>query len=133
MESADLFPPQQGTDWWGPFLAAQLQGGLTVAEQQKQTTSLWSLYKTLIQLKKQRPELGVAGEFQATADASGKLLRITRTLAGKSTLFVLNLSAEPLTLTAEQLPPSGYQLVWSEQADLAAAILAPWQLRIYHN
>ncbi|RVU34437.1 DUF3459 domain-containing protein [Rheinheimera riviphila] len=134
VESADLFPPQQGTAWWQPFLAAQLSGGLTVAEQQQQATSLWSLYKTLIQLKKQRSELGVAGEYQATADASGKLLQITRQLNGKSTVFVLNLSAEPQILTAAQLPDSSYQLVWTEQADpAAAATIAPWQLRIYHN
>ncbi|OBP13783.1 alpha-amlyase [Rheinheimera sp. SA_1] len=134
VESADLFPPQHGTDWWAPFLAAQLKGGLTVAEQQQQKTSLWSLYKMLIQLKKQRPELGVAGEFTATTDTSGQLLQITRQLNGKSTVFVLNMSAEPLTLTAGQLPDSSFQLAWAEQADPAAATtLAPWQLRIYHN
>ncbi|MFN6970944.1 MAG: alpha-amylase family glycosyl hydrolase [Rheinheimera sp.] len=134
VESADLFPPQQGTAWWAPFLAEQLKGGLTVAEQQQQATSLWSLYKTLIQLKKQRPELGVAGEYQATADASGKLLRITRKLADKSTVFLLNLSAEPLTLTAEQLPDSSFKQVWTEQPEPAAvSTLGPWQLRIYHN
>jgi len=134
VESADLFPPQQGTDWWAPFLATQMQGGLTVAEQQKQATSLWSLYKLLIQLKKQRPELGIAGDYRATTDASGKLLQITRRLAEKSTVFVLNLSADPVTATAEQLPDSSYQLVWSEQRDPAdATTLAPWQLRIYHN
>ena len=104
------------------------------AEQQQQQTSLWSLYKTLIQLKKQRPELGVAGDYKATADGSGKLLQITRQLNGKSTVFVLNLSAEPLSLTAAQLPDSSYQLAWTEQTDPASATtLAPWQLRIYHN
>lgn len=134
VESADLFPPQQGTDWWAPFLAEQLKGGLTVAEQQQQKTSLWALYKALIQLKKQRPELGVAGDYQATADASGKSLQIKRTLEGKSTVFLLNLSAEPLSLTAAQLPDNSYQLVWTEQTDPAAVnTLAPWQLRIYHN
>ena len=92
------------------------------------------MYKTLIQLKKQRPELGVAGEYQATADASGKLLRITRKLADKSTVFLLNLSADPLTLTAEQLPDSSFKQVWTEQPEPAAvSTLGPWQLRIYHN
>ncbi len=135
VESADLFPPQQGTDWWAPFLAAQLQGGLTVAEQQQQASSLWSLYKALIQLKKQRPELGVGGEFKATADSTGKLLQITRQLNGKSTVFLLNISADQLTLSAEQMPDSTYQLVWGEQAEpaVATAVLGPWQLRIYSN
>lgn len=132
VESADLFPPQQGTAWWAPFLTAQLQGGLTVAEQQQQKTSLWSLYKTLIQLKKQRPELGVAGSFQATTDASGQLLQITRQLDGNSTVFLLNLSANPLTLTAQQQPAAQVQWVWSEQP-ASTTTLAPWQLLIYHN
>jgi alpha-amylase len=131
VESADLFPPQHSTDWWTPFLTVQLKGGLTVAEQQQQANSLWSLYKVLIQLKKHRPELGVAGSFQVTSAADGKLLRIERQLNGSSTVFLLNISATSVDLTAEQLPKATDQLVWAEQP--TAANLGPWQLLIFSH
>ena len=133
VDSAALFPPQQSTDWWAPFLAAQLAAKQTVASQQQQPQSLWSLYKTLIQLKKQRAELGVAGSFQATELADGKLLQIVRQLQGQQTIFLLNLSAEPQQLPADL--PKNRTMVWQESAtaanqDAAPMQLAPWQLQI---
>ncbi len=127
VEAADLFPAQQSTDWWAPFLASQLATGNTVASQQQQPDSLWTLYKTLISLKKQRQELGVDGSLQALSLADGKLLQITRFYQGQQTIFWLNLSAQaqPTPVTDLKHP----QLIWGD-ATSEGNMLAPWQLKI---
>lgn len=131
VESMALFPPQQSADWWAPFMTKQLQAGVSVTAQQQDPHSLWSLYQRLIQLKKQRPELGVAGSYFATQLADSPLVLITRELSGQRTEFLLNVSAEPQPIPADwstRLPHS----VW--QGDISATdSLAAWQLAIRHN
>ncbi len=131
VESADLFPPQQGTQWWQPFLQSQLNKNLTVAEQQADAKSLWSLYKFLISQKRQRPEFGIAGTYQATPLAEGKLLQIVRELNGSKTVLLLNLSDAgqpiPTTISNDATLKAG----WLETA--ANEPLSPWQLRTWHN
>ncbi len=132
VQLADLFPPQQGTAWWAPFLSVQLSGDNTVFDQQKQPKSLWNLYKTLIQLKKQRPEFSVAGSYQAMDIADGKLLQLVRKLNGKKTVFLLNMSAKSQQIPAELLADNSLQTVWSDN-DLTVPALDGWQLRIWQN
>lgn len=132
VQSAELFPPQQGTAWWAPFLSVQLSGDNTVADQQKKPKSLFNLYKMLIQLKKQRAELSVAGSYQATALAEGKLLQLVRELNGKKTVFLLNISDKSQKIPTELLQDSSLQTVWSDN-DLTVAALDGWQLRIWQN
>lgn len=132
VQSAELFPPQRETSWWTPFLQAQQAAKVTVADQQQDAKSLWSLYKFLIAQKQQRAEFGVAGSYEAKALNDGKLLQISRELAGKKSLFVLNLSAEPRALPAELLQDSSLHNGWNE-AEATATQLAAWQLRSWSN
>lgn len=129
VQSDQLFPPQQGTSWWPPFLAAQLAAKRTVADLQQDPQSLWSLYQYLLQQKRTRPEFGIAGSYQAVALADGKLLQITRTLGSQQSVFLLNLSAQEQAVPVElQTWPVGWQ-----EAEAAATTLGPWQLRSYHQ
>jgi glycosidase len=132
VQSDQLFPPQRETSWWTPFLQAQQAAKITVADQQQDAKSLWSLYKFLIAQKQQRAEFGVAGNYEAKELNDGKLLQISRELAGKKSVFVLNLSAEAQALPAELLQDSSLQNGWNE-AEATATQLAAWQLRSWLN
>jgi glycosidase len=131
VESADLFPPQQGTQWWQPFLQSQLNKKLTVAEQQSEAKSLWSLYKYLIGQKRQRAEFGTAGSYQATPLADGKLLKIERELNGSRSVFLLNLSDETQEIPSDILKDRSLQLGWFETE--ASEELPAWQVRTWQN
>ena len=132
VQSDQLFPPQRETSWWAPFLQAQLAAKVTVADQQQDAKSLWSLYKFLIAQKQQRTEFGVAGSYEAKALNGGKLLQISRELAGKKSIVLLNLSAEPQAVPAELLQDNNLQNGWNEAA-ADATQLAAWQLRSWFN
>lgn len=132
VQSDQLFPPQQGTRWWPPFLAAQLAAKRTVADLQQDPQSLWSLYQYLLQQKRSRPEFGIAGSYQAQALNNGKLLQITRELAGKKSVFLLNLSAEPQALPATVLQDASLQPGWLETSGEMTQ-LAGWQMRSWAN
>ncbi|KKO50169.1 alpha-amlyase [Arsukibacterium sp. MJ3] len=80
------------TNWWPDFLAKQLQAAdRSVAAQQAQADSIWSLYQFLIAQKKQRPELGSNGSYQVKQWDNG-VVQITRELQGSVSVFVLNLT-----------------------------------------
>lgn len=132
VQSDQLFPPQRETSWWTPFLQAQQAAKVTVADQQQDAKSLWTLYKFLIRQKQQRAEFGVAGSYEAKTLNDGKLLQISREMAGKKSVFVLNLSAEPQPLPAELLQDSSLQNGWNE-AEANSTQLAGWQLRSWSN
>jgi glycosidase len=132
VQSGQLFPPQRETSWWPPFLQAQQAAKVTVADQQQDAKSLWSLYKFLIRQKQQRAEFGVAGSYAAKSLNDGKLLQISRELAGKKSVFVLNLSADPQPLPAELLQDLSLKQGWNE-AEATATHLAAWQLRSWSN
>jgi len=129
VQSGTLFPPQQSTDWWPAFLASQLSAGVTVADQQAQPQSLWRLYQLLLQLKKTRPEFGVAGSYQAEQLAGTSLLQISRAFATAQTLMLFNVSAQPQQLPKALLDSTDWQVLWHE-GDPASTTLGPWQLRI---
>lgn len=119
----------QFADWWPGFLQQQLSaGGNTVAEQQAQPDSLWRLYQFLIAQKKQRPELKLAGSYQVTEPAAG-LLQIDRELNGSHTRFVLNLSEQPLDISATL--DSKLNTSWG--FDLNASQLAPYGLVVLQS
>lgn len=119
----------QFADWWPGFLQQQLSaGGNTVAEQQAQPDSLWRLYQFLIAQKKQRPELKLAGSYQVTEPAPG-LLQIDRELNGSHTRFVLNLSEQPLDISATL--DSKLKASWG--FDLNASQLAPYGLVVLQS
>ena len=60
--------------------------------------SILSLYRTLIALRRSRPELA-AGDYQPLF-AEGDLLLYRRTVAGKALTVALNLGAEPISVAA---------------------------------
>ena len=79
-------------NWYPDFLTSQLQAqDRSIAAQQAQPDSVWQLYKLLIALKKQRPELGTDGSYAVTQLANG-VVQISRELNGSKSLFLLNLS-----------------------------------------
>lgn len=130
VQKSDLFPPQQETSWWAPFLAQQLAANRTVADMQADKSSLWQLYKLLIGLKQSHAEFGVAGSYQADMVSNDKLLQIRRELDGKRTVMLLNLGAESAPIPKELLDSTQLKTVWSEPNSTATE-LAAGQLRIF--
>jgi len=79
-------------NWWPEFLAGQqVSPNRSVAAQQAQADSVWSLYKFLIAQKKLRPEFGSDGSYNVQQLANGLVL-IIRQLDAKQSVFVLNLT-----------------------------------------
>ena len=130
MQKSDLFPPQQESSWWAPFLAQQLAAQRTVADMQADKSSLWQLYKLLIGLKQSHAEFGVAGSYQADMVSNDKLLQIRRELDGKRTVMLLNLGAESAAIPKELLDSTELKTVWIEPNSTATE-LAAGQLRIF--
>jgi len=130
VERTDLFPPQPDATWWMPFLAKQLDNHRTVADLQQDQQSIWHLYQQLIALKHQRPEFGVNGEYRASTEANGHLLRIERQLDNQQTVLLLNLSNQSQAIATGLQQDAAYSPYWSEP-DAATDELGPWQLRIW--
>jgi glycosidase len=128
VEQAELFGDNY-TQWWPEFLAQQINAAdRNVKTQQAQSDSLWRLYQHLIALKKQRPELGIKGSYELTQHNNG-LVEITRELNGSKSMFVLNLTANPQSVSSikrDDLTPN-----W--QHDLNGEQLAGYGLLLLNN
>ncbi|MBB1368867.1 alpha-amylase [Pseudoalteromonas sp. SR44-5] len=128
VEQAELFGDNY-TQWWPEFLAQQINAAdRNVKTQQAQSDSLWRLYQHLIALKKQRPELGIKGSYELTQHNNG-LVEITRELNGSKSMFVLNLTANPQSVSSikrDDLTPN-----W--QHDLNDEQLAGYGLLLLNN
>ncbi|TMP73408.1 alpha-amlyase [Pseudoalteromonas sp. S1609] len=128
VEQAELFGDNY-TQWWPEFLAQQINAAdRNVKTQQAQSDSLWRLYQHLIALKKQRPELGIKGSYELTQHNNG-LVEITRELNGSKSMFVLNLTANPQSVSIikrDDLTPN-----W--QHDLNGEQLAGYGLLLLNN
>ena len=126
VEQLELF----GADfpnWWPEFLAQQqAAASRSVAAQQAQADSVWSLYKFLIAQKKQRPEFGSDGNYNVQQLTNGLVL-VTRELGAKQSIIVLNLtdSAQDISsITLDGLHTSwGYDLNGSQLAANGLLIL----------
>ena len=128
VEQAELFGDNY-PQWWPEFLAQQINAAdRNVKTQQAQSDSLWRIYQHLITLKKQRPELGIKGSYELTQHNNG-LVEITRELNGSKSMFILNLTANPQSISSikrEGLTPS-----W--QHDLNDEQLAAYGLLLLNN
>ena len=128
VEQAELFGDNY-TQWWPEFLAQQINAAdRNVKTQQAQSDSLWRLYQHLIVLKKQRPELGIKGSYELTQHDNG-LVEITRELNGSKSMFILNLTANPQSISSikrDDLTPN-----W--QHDLNDEQLAGYGLLLLNN
>jgi len=128
VEQAELFGDNY-TQWWPEFLAQQINAAdRNVKTQQAQSNSLWRLYQHLIGQKKQRPELGIKGSYELTQHNNG-LVEITRELNGSKSMFVLNLTANPQSVSSikrDDLTPN-----W--QHDLNGEQLAGYGLLLLNN
>ncbi|OLF80314.1 alpha-amlyase [Pseudoalteromonas haloplanktis] len=128
VEQAELFGDNY-TQWWPEYLAQQINAAdRDVKTQQAQSNSLWRLYQHLIALKKQRPELGIKGSYELTQHNNG-LVEITRELNGSKSMFVLNLTANPQSVSSikrDDLTPN-----W--QHDLIDEQLAGYGLLLLNN
>src|ERR1700754_2771087 len=72
-----------------------------VANLDVDSRSLLSLYKALIALRKQMPQL-VRGDYEPMA-AQGDLLLYRRKSEGKTVIVALNLGAEPVSVTSSSI------------------------------
>lgn len=99
------------SNWYPDFLASQLEAqDRSVAAQQAQPDSVWQLYKLLIALKKQRPELGTQGSYQVSQHDNG-LVQISRELNGSKSVFMLNLSNNAQDIS--NIPRDGLSASWA--------------------
>lgn len=130
VQKSDLFPPQKETSWWAPFLTQQMAEHRTVADMQQDKSSLWNLYKLLIELKKNHPEFSVSGRYAAEMVSDGKLLQISRELNGQKTIMLLNLGTAAATIPPELSNDSSLKTIWTE-TDSQPHELAANQLRIF--
>ena len=128
VEQAELFGDNY-TQWWPEYLAQQINAAdRNVKTQQAQSNSLWRLYQHLIALKKQRPELGIKGSYELTQHNNG-LVEITRELNGSKSMFILNLTANPQTISS--IKRDGLTPNW--QHDLNGEQLAGYGLLLLNN
>ena len=128
VEQAELFGDNY-TQWWPEFLAQQINAAdRNVKTQQAQSDSLWRLYQHLIALKKQRPELGIKGSYELTQHNNG-LVEITRELNGSKSMFILNLTANPRSVSS--IKRAGLTPSW--QHDLNGEQLAGYGLLLLNN
>ncbi|MGK0517300.1 MAG: alpha-amylase, partial [Gammaproteobacteria bacterium] len=128
VEQSELFG-KSFTSWWPEFLAEQLNAGdRNVKVQQMQPNSLWRLYQHLISQKKQRPELGIKGSYELTQHNNG-LVEITRELNGSKSMFILNLTANPQSISG--IKRQGLTPSW--QHDLNDEQLAGYGLLLLNN
>lgn len=132
VQRSDLFPPQKETSWWAPFLAQQLAQHRTVADMQQDKSSLWHLYKLLIDLKKNRAEFGIDASYQAEMVSNGQLLQISRAQHDKKTVLLLNLTATAASIPTELSGASGFTTLWAEP-NSSTTELAGYQLRILQH
>ncbi|MBZ9613512.1 alpha-amylase family glycosyl hydrolase [Rheinheimera maricola] len=116
-------------NWYPDFLAGQLQASdRSVSAQQAQPDSIWQLYKLLIALKKQRPELGTEGSYQVTQWDNG-IVQITRGLNNSKSLFLLNLTNNAQDISS--INRTGLHASWA--FDLDGNTLAPFSLLLLHS
>lgn len=102
-------------NWYPDFLSNQLSAtDRSVSAQQAQPDSVWQLYKLLIALKKQRPELSANGSY-AVMQLENGVLQISRELNGAKTLFVLNLSNAATDISA--IERNGLTARWAFDSD----------------
>lgn len=128
VEQAELFGDNY-TQWWPEYLAQQINAAdRNVKTQQAQPDSLWRLYQHLISLKKQRPELGIKGSYELTQHNNG-LVEITRELNGSKSMFILNLTANPRSVSS--IKRAGLTPSW--QHDLNGEQLAGYGLLLLNN
>jgi alpha-amylase len=128
VEQAELFGDNY-TQWWPEYLAQQINAAdRNVKTQQAQSNSLWRLYQHLIALKKQRPELGIKGSYELTQHNNG-LVEITRELNGSKSMFILNLTANPQSISG--IKRQGLTPSW--QHDLNGEQLAGYGLLLLNN
>jgi alpha-amylase len=128
VEQAELFGDNY-TQWWPEYLAQQINAAdRNVKVQQAQSDSLWRLYQHLIVLKKQRPELGIKGSYELTQHNNG-LVEITRELNGSKSMFILNLTANPQSISG--IKRQGLTPSW--QHDLNGEQLAGYGLLLLNN
>jgi alpha-glucosidase len=89
--------------------------------------SILNLYKALIRLRKQRPQL-VAGSYVPIV-AEGDLLLYRREAEGAAILVALNLGAEPVSLTSDAIGLTGEILLSSHMDRVAEPVHGSLDLR----
>jgi alpha-glucosidase len=87
-----------------------------VANLQADAASILSLYKALIALRKQLPQL-VTGNYEPVA-AQGDILLYRRVGAGGAVVIALNLGAEPVSISSSSIG-SGHEILLSTLLDRA--------------
>jgi alpha-glucosidase len=94
---------------------------VNVQSEAKDTTSMLSLYRRLLQLRGSCPALSV-GEYEPVA-ATGDLLAYLRRTPGERVLVALNLGAEPHSLSIDSLGSTG-RILLSTYLDRSHELMA---------
>jgi alpha-glucosidase len=72
--------------------------GVNIADQEGDAESLYNFYKRLLRLRRNTPAL-ISGELALMQEDSNHYLAFLRRTPGQICLVILNMSAEPATLT----------------------------------
>jgi alpha-glucosidase len=112
-------------DPWLPL--GDASGHHNVAAQRCEPTSIYHLYRRLIELRRRRNAL-LFGRYR-TVLADGNLLVFTRELAGERILIALNLAAEPTTARPVREEWTGRLLLSSDGDREGEVVHGPIELR----
>lgn len=97
-----------------------------LAEQQRDSSSLYHHYRRLIQLRKRQATL-LHGEIEPTPFEVQGLVSFYRVHAGDTVLVVHNVSPEPVALPhPEELQTRFPRLIWADQTDGVGAVLSAY-------
>ncbi len=133
--SADLEAPgsaiwYKGDRPWWTGRANRSHDGVSVEEEARRPDSLLNWYRTLLALRRDRPELR-AGSQRLLCDDAPAVLCVLREARGRRTLLMVNLGK-----TAAEVRPAGLGAGWVDligrnaAADPSRVALAPLELRI---
>jgi glycosidase len=89
----------KGAWWTGRY--AKDGDGVSVEEEERDSTSLLSFYRRLLKMRRERPEL-VSGEQRVLASDRPNVLTIQRSLPGHTSLLLVNLADSATTVEVPQ-------------------------------
>jgi alpha-glucosidase len=93
---------------------------VNVAAERAEPTSMLSLYRALLELRRKEPALGI-GRYEPL-DAAGPILAYLRRHQDRRLLIALNFQAEPAIL---EVPAGGGRMLLSTHLDRGGAVDAP--------
>lgn len=108
--------------------------GCNVEEQVKDPSSLYSIYRSIISLRKNHPAL-TSGTYQALLTENPDCLAFLRRIESETCLVLINMHDSPLYLSASELPTDLEFIFSSDESTLSLPIndtidLHPFEVRV---